>query len=163
MANCCQFFCHTCYTCVQFLMAVKHFYQCGRKKEHFVLNVQWFFPSLPPPLLSTDDQCDGHLSSQGGGVSWLHCQLCQPLVQSPSQSQLPTVETSGCLWHPTPLSGTVVNNNNNNNTHHHHHHHHHHHLRKKNCKKEFFLTDSIYVMWTSSLSLLLAKIGRAHV
>ena len=34
-----------------------------------------FVPSLPHPLLSTVYQCDGCLSYQGRGGSWLGCQV----------------------------------------------------------------------------------------
>ena len=34
-----------------------------------------FVPSLSHPLLSTVYQCDGCLSSRGGGSSWLGCQV----------------------------------------------------------------------------------------
>ena len=40
---------------------------CGAKLAVFV-------PSLPHPLLSTVCQCDGCLSYQGRGASWLGCQ-----------------------------------------------------------------------------------------
>ena len=45
---CCQWFSYIC-TCVGFLtlLIAELIYQCGRKKEHFVWSVKWFF--LPSP------------------------------------------------------------------------------------------------------------------
>jgi len=53
---------------------------CGAKLAVFV-------PSLTHPLLSTVYQCDGCLSYQGRGASWLGCQVL-PAISAVSISEL---------------------------------------------------------------------------
>ena len=95
--------------CMGFLLlsVVELIYWCGGKKEHFVWNV---FP-LPSPLLSTAYQCDGCLTSQGCGGSWLGCQVLTTIGVVPIL-QLATDSGSSRMSHPPtqpPLSDTVVN------------------------------------------------------
>ena len=59
--------CHNCaYVGFLLLWIVELICQCGRKYQQVLLS--------PLPLLSTVYQCDGCLSSQGCGGSWLGCQ-----------------------------------------------------------------------------------------
>ena len=60
-----------------------------------------FVPSLPTLCFPLCISVTGACSSRGRGGSWLGCQVCQPLVQSPSWSWLPIVEAPGCFGHPT--------------------------------------------------------------
>ena len=59
-----------------------------------------FVPSLPTLCFLLCISVTGACSSRGRGGSWLGCQVCQPLVQSPSWSWLPIVEAPGCFGHP---------------------------------------------------------------
>ena len=56
-----------------------------------------FVPSLPPPLLSTVYQCDGCLSYQGRGGSWLGCQVL-PAISAVSILELAANSGSSRLF-----------------------------------------------------------------
>ena len=58
-----------------------------------------FVPSLPHPLLSTGNQCDGCLSYLGCGGSWLGCRVLPAI--SVVSIWLPIVVAPGCLGYPT--------------------------------------------------------------
>ena len=80
MANCCQWFGYIL-PCVGFLVlwVVELIGVLGRRSILCGV-LSSFSPTLSLlPLLSTVDQCDGCLSSQGSGASWLGCQVLPPV------------------------------------------------------------------------------------
>jgi len=60
-----------------------------------------FSPHFPPPIFSTVYQCDGACLLGCVGVLGRVVRFCEPLLQSPSWSWLPIVETPECLTYPT--------------------------------------------------------------